>query len=745
MSTAKSDKDALTTLTTSKSDVHLADEKAAVTSSMFVFTADKAGMKDVNKQHVQEVVHKMSKDSSFYQKSLRDNEKVEQRVIAMREKLAYLTSGQLQRLQSEADARMAQMEATRDLSRTIVVVDMDMFYAAVEMRDNPKLRDVPLAVGGLNMISTTNYAARQFGVRAAMPGFIGKELCPELHFVPVNMEKYKGVAAQIRAVFVEYDPEYEAFSLDEACLDLTEFMSKNWQKYILAAEDDIGSKISGDQRWVLTAAGRAAIATVIVRELRAKIYDSTQLTASAGIAVNTMLAKICSDINKPNGQYILPFTRECVISFIHELPVRKIGGIGKVTEKILNDALDVKTGAELFAQRGKIAHLFSKKTADWLLQTSLGVRERREKQERKSFSRERTFPRLGDPKELEAKCEEICKVLAKDLEKADKAAKNVTLVYKDTDFARCSRSMTLASAVFTADDLFASAVQLLRRELPLTLRLMGVRAATLVSRPTGSSADNSSQTHMSSKKRQTAINKFAEQIDHPAAAFASGDSGSNDRNMIKKAAIGKYFSASVTATSSKKSSFSCPEYGKTLSAGTDNSEAETHNDGCVFKDDAGSSRRKRPRKTDIPHAFAFRSYPKSTPVVDNKPCPICGKLLNTGNNMEVNAHMDACIVGKNSSPLSSPLQHTKHKKLKAPSRVQDYSKHACEDVKPWPICGKSLNIRSSMEVNAHMDACVARDQLPPVRIIGKKRSMHEASKKKLENSIDVFFRKNYND
>ena len=426
--------------------------------------------------------------------------------------------------------------------------------------------------------------------------------------------------------------------------------------------------------------------------------------------------------------------------------MRKISGIGKVTEKLLNEALDVTTGAELFAQRGKIAHVFSKKTADWLLQTSLGVRERREKQERKSFSRERTFSRLGDPKELEAKCKEICQMLAKDLEKADKAAKNVTLVYKDTDFVRCSRSMTLASAVFTADDLFASAVQLLRRELPLTLRLMGVRAATLVSRSNGSSAVNLSVPDMSSKKRQITINKFAEGIDDLAAAFASGDSASNDQNMVWKAAVGKNLSASVTATFSKTSSFSCPEYGKTLSADTDHSEAETHNDGCGFKDAAGKPRRKKPRKTDISHAFALRSYTKSTPVVDNQPCPICGKLLNTKNNMEVNAHMDACIVDTNASPSSSSLRRTTHKDLKqvkTPFGVQDYFKHAGEDVKPCPICGKLLDTRSSMEVNAHMDACVTRDQLLPMRRIRKKkRSMHKASKKKLENSIDVFFKKN---
>ncbi|KAF4035142.1 impB/mucB/samB family C-terminal domain [Phytophthora infestans] len=502
MSSAKSDLDQH-----ARSIEELSSEaEAAATSAMFVFTADKAGMKGVDKQHVQEVVHKMSKDSSFFQKSLRDNAKVEQRVAAMREKLACLTGSQLQRLQQEADARVAQLEATRDLSRTIVVVDMDMFYAAVEMRDDPKLRDVPLAVGGLGMISTTNYAARQFGVRAAMPGFIGKELCPDLHFVPVNMKKYAGVAAEIRAVFAEYDPDFEAFSLDEACLDLTDYIAENWQKYISDAMDEIESKESDKEEWASTASGRAAIAAVVVRELRKKVFDCTQLTASAGIAVNSMLAKICSDMNKPNGQYVLPFSRERVMTFIRELPVRKIGGIGKVMEKTLNEALDVQTGGDLFDQRGKIAHLFSGKTAMWLLQTSLGVQERREKQERKSFSRERTFKRLSDPKQLEEKCLEICEMLAKDLEKANKAAKNVTFVFKDTDFARCSRSMSLASAVYTVDDLFSNAVELLRRELPLTLRLMGVRAASLVSRCT--SPDNPSQPN-TVNKRQVAINKFA--------------------------------------------------------------------------------------------------------------------------------------------------------------------------------------------------------------------------------------------
>ncbi|GMF23947.1 unnamed protein product [Phytophthora lilii] len=688
--------------TEATTDGHATEAEAAATSAMFVFTADKAGMKGVDKQHVQEVVHKMSKDSSFYQKSLRDNEKVEHRVVAMREKLACLNAGQQLRLQQEADARAAQMEATRDLSRTIVVVDMDMFYAAVEMRDNPALRDVPLAVGGLNMISTTNYAARQFGVRAAMPGFIGKELCPELHFVPVNMEKYKGVADQVRAVFAEYDPDFEAFSLDEAYLDLTDYLSKNWSKYASVAMDETESREDDCQeQWALSATGRAAIATAIVRELRTKIFERTQLTASAVPVVNLLLLlQICSDMNKPNGQYVLPFTREAVMTFVGDLPVRKIGGIGKVTEKILNEALDVHTGGELYAQRGKIFYLFSEKTATWLLQTSLGVRLRREKQERKSFSRERTFRSLSDPKQLEAKCLEICNMLALDLEKASKAAKNVTFVYKDTKFARCSRSITLTSAICTAEDLYANAVELLRRELPLTLRLMGVRAAALVSRSkcmNFSGTANSSEeeaTAAANKKRQVPINRFAERVTDPIAALSSS-----------------------------------------ASQGV-----------------AGTEGRSKKRRKNNMHAFTSSLSSECTLEVDNKPCPICGKLLNSRNNMEVNAHMDACVARKKPSSASSPLQPVKRKKAKinaipcAFSAGQDTNRF--EDTKPCPICGKLLNARSNMEVNAHMDACVSRDQsASSPRATGRKRAAQElvGNRRKPENSIDVFFRKNYND
>lgn len=365
-------------------DGEIRERAAKLGRELFVFTNAKAGMQSVDAARVQQVVYDMSKDSAFFQNSLRQNDRVEARIRGMQAQLVQLSRARREQLSKDIDRRVVQLESERSLARTVVVVDMDMFYAAVEMRDNPALRDVPLAVGGLSMISTTNYAARKFGVRAAMPGFIGKELCPALVFVPPNFDKYTCVAQQIRAVFAKYDPDFSAFSLDEACLDISDYMAANWQRYAgggngvalgegendeeeegdgedsdemvtgewdedgeedarqgyedlvgtsSASDDDCGQRQSGSnaaadtgrtvernadaedvhggafaamhaasksrkrRRTSLNRAGvpplvRLEVASAIVEEMRRKIFEETQLTASAGIACNTMLAKV---------------------------------------------------------------------------------------------------------------------------------------------------------------------------------------------------------------------------------------------------------------------------------------------------------------------------------------------------------------------------------------------------------------------------------------------------------------------
>ncbi|CDL81571.1 DNA polymerase IV [Xenorhabdus szentirmaii] len=193
--------------------------------------------------------------------------------------------------------------------RKIIHIDMDCFFAAIEMRDNPSLRNIPIAVGGSadrrGVISTANYHARRFGVHSAMSTAMALKLCPQLKVIQGQMALYKEVSQHIRHIFSRYTDLIEPLSLDEAYLDVTDCRHCH------------GS------------------ATLIAQEIRQVIFDELQLTASAGVAPIRFLAKIASDINKPNGQYVI--APENVDAFVKTLALRKIPGVGKVTAKRLSD------------------------------------------------------------------------------------------------------------------------------------------------------------------------------------------------------------------------------------------------------------------------------------------------------------------------------------------------------------------------------------------------------------------------
>ncbi|PHM64638.1 DNA polymerase IV [Xenorhabdus stockiae] len=193
--------------------------------------------------------------------------------------------------------------------RKIIHIDMDCFFAAIEMRDNPSLRDIPIAVGGSadrrGVISTANYPARRYGVHSAMSTSMAMKLCPQLKVISGRMAYYKEVSQHIRQIFARYTELIEPLSLDEAYLDVTN------------SQHCHGS------------------ATLIAKEIRQVIFDELQLTASAGIAPVKFLAKIASDINKPNGQYLISPTQ--VDDFVQSLPLRKIPGVGEVTAGRLSD------------------------------------------------------------------------------------------------------------------------------------------------------------------------------------------------------------------------------------------------------------------------------------------------------------------------------------------------------------------------------------------------------------------------
>lgn len=190
----------------------------------------------------------------------------------------------------------------------VIHLDMDCFYAAVEMRERPELAGLPVAVGGgsrRGVVTTCNYEARKFGVRSAMPGFLARERCPGLVFLPVRFDLYRAESAKIRQILHRYTELVEPLSLDEAYLDVTASPRYAWD---------------------------------IAKEIRKAIFEETRLTASAGIAPNKMLAKIASDWRKPDGQFAI--TPDQIAAFMHDLPLRKIWGIGpKSAEKFARQGI----------------------------------------------------------------------------------------------------------------------------------------------------------------------------------------------------------------------------------------------------------------------------------------------------------------------------------------------------------------------------------------------------------------------
>ena len=249
--------------------------------------------------------------------------------------------------------------------KKIIHCDADCFFAAVEMRDDPSLRSRPIAVGGNSdergVISTCNYEARHFGVRSAMPSVVAKKMCPDLLILPHRMEAYKEASVAMRHIFYEYTELVEPLSLDEAYLDVSN------------SEYCAGS------------------ATRIAEQIRMRIHDELHLTVSAGVAPNKFLAKIASDWNKPNGLFVI--TPKAVDSFVLQLPVNKIFGVGKATAARLAE-VNVKTCADLrrfsiFELKQRFGQLGLR-----LFELCRGIDEREvtASRRRKSLSVEHTFP-----------------------------------------------------------------------------------------------------------------------------------------------------------------------------------------------------------------------------------------------------------------------------------------------------------------------------------------------------------------
>ena len=391
--------------------------------------------------------------SKFHQNQSRKQDRINQRIDALKERLIEVRgTSELERCLRFADSLILGFETTRCLDRYIAHVDMDAFYASVEEHWNPALKNVPMAVGDQSMLCTANYEARNYGVRSAMPGFMGKELCPNLVLVKPDFERYRAASAIVQQVFSMYDPDFDMMSLDEGYLDLSKYIETN--------------KVTPQEA---------------LEALREHIYAKTSLTASGAIAPNRLLAKVCSDINKPNGQFILGNDRRDVLEFVKDLRVSKVSGIGKVTEQILKQVLGVKTCSQLFDKRAEVVALFSKTASEFLLRVCIGVGSSQVGGEwnRKSISVERTFEPTSDRVVLFSKLKEISEKLIEDLREEGISGKTLTLKLKTDEFEIRSRAKTVANWLNMDSDIFTLASGILNQEMPVKLRLIGLRLSSL--------------------------------------------------------------------------------------------------------------------------------------------------------------------------------------------------------------------------------------------------------------------------
>jgi len=337
--------------------------------------------------------------------------------------------------------------------RKIIHVDMDAFYASVEQLDNPELRGKAIVVGGSSkrgVVSAASYEARKFGVRSAMSSVTAKRLCPHLIFVKSNFDRYREVSQQIRKIFHDYTDLVEPLSLDEAYLDVSENKKGN------------------------------PSATLIAKEIRQKIKEKTGLNASAGISINKFIAKVASDINKPNGQKTVP--PEEVLDFLEKLDIKKFYGVGKVTkEKMYRHG--IYTGEDLKSKSVEYLTEHFGKSGGYYYHVVRGVHNSAVKptRTRKSLAAERTFSEnISSEVYMLERLETIAEEVERRLTKSNVAGKTITLKIKYSDFTLQTRSKTLPFYI-SSKSLMLEAVKdlLFQEKMKNSVRLLGISLSNL--------------------------------------------------------------------------------------------------------------------------------------------------------------------------------------------------------------------------------------------------------------------------
>lgn len=341
------------------------------------------------------------------------------------------------------------------MTRKIIHIDMDAFFASIEQRDNPALRGKPVLVGGKpnsrGVVAAASYEARAFGVFSAMPCSRAARLCPDAVFVPPRFEAYREASQQVQAIFLRYTDTIEPLSLDEAYLDVSSRCNDT-------------------------------TATELAREIRETIWQETQLTASAGISYNKFLAKMASDMRKPNGQFVVPPERG--EAFVAQLPIGKFYGVGKATEARMT-ALGIHTGADLRRWSLEALQKHFGKWSQFLYDIARGIDERAvdNSGERKSIGAETTFAQnLSQESQMLETLQELAAQVARSLQKKQLYAETLTIKVRYPDFTTVTRQCRATPPVHQLSDITPYLAHLLHRTeaSEKSVRLLGLSVSSLL-------------------------------------------------------------------------------------------------------------------------------------------------------------------------------------------------------------------------------------------------------------------------
>ena len=593
-----------------------------VASALIISACDKAGMQGIDRSRIDAIILRESGNSAYMQQQRKRDEHVNVRIEKMikeliRKKDTSSGGSWKQSVERELEDEINKCIRNRQTRSACCVVDMDMFYMACELLTRPELRNKPCCVGG-GLVTTSNYVARQYGVRSAMAGFIADKLVEELSggkekliHVPCNFALYNEKAQQVREALKEYDPNLKAYSLDEACLNIGTYLclrieGKSHSAIVSMrkaqasnANDASSEEVRRADEALAQYPSHVALkaAADVVQEMRQRVMEATGgLTCSAGVAPNFMLAKIASDRNKPNGQLLIGPSHDEVLTFLHPLPTRKVGGIGRVTEKMLH-ALGVSTVGNLYEQRASVQLCFKPATAKFLLHAAIGCSSYESKDDdvsdgigRKGISRERTFEDGRPWCEVVEKLETIARKLGEDMSSKALWARTITLKVKLHTFDVISRARSLPRGRYAQhpDDLIKNAVELMRdvrRQFKggvFSVRLLGIRCSNFQEEQ-----ERCESVHMN-------IKQYLSEGVNMAASCATTPS-ITARNLLQ---IGK---------------------------------------GSVCHKNVG---------IDCRDHLESNLKEQDLLLASNVSCPICGKLFDTNDNVGLNIHVDLCLNGE---------------------------------------------------------------------------------------------------